>query len=96
MLINIARGQVVDEPAMIEALRSGSIGLAVLDVAAVEPLPADSQLWDLPNVIISPHSASTVPEENDRITDLFIHNMNCMLDGRESEMRNLFDMVEMY
>lgn len=96
MLINIARGQVVDEPAMIEALRSGSIGFAALDVAAVEPLPVDSPLWDLPNVMISPHSASTVPEENGRITDLFIHNMNCMLDGRESEMRNLFDMVGMY
>lgn len=96
MLINIARGQVVDEPAMIEALRSGAIGFAALDVATVEPLPEQSPLWDLPNVMISPHSASTVPEENARITDLFIHNMNCMLDGRESEMRNLFDMVGMY
>lgn len=96
MLINIARGQVIDEPAMIEALRSGSIGFAALDVATVEPLPADSPLWDLPNVMISPHSASTVPEENGRITDLFIHNMNCMLDSREGEMRNLFDMVGMY
>jgi phosphoglycerate dehydrogenase-like enzyme len=96
VLINIARGKVIDEPAMIDALRSGSIGLAALDVTAVEPLPDDSPLWDLPNVMISPHSASTVKEENERITDIFIHNMNCMLDGHEENMRNLFDMKGMY
>lgn len=96
MLINIARGQVVDEPAMIDALCRGSIGFAALDVAAIEPLPADSPLWDLSNVMISPHSASTVKEENSRITDIFIHNMNCMLTNRQSDMRNLFDMKGMY
>jgi phosphoglycerate dehydrogenase-like enzyme len=95
-LINIARGQVVDEPAMIDALRSGRIGFAALDVAAVEPLPAGSPLWDLENVLISPHSASTAPSENRKIADIFIHNLGCWLDGRRAEMRNVLDKRRMY
>ena len=69
--VNIARGNIVDEPALIAALRSGHIGFAALDVATVEPLPPDNPLWDMPNVLISPHSASTVQAENSRITDIF-------------------------
>ena len=56
-LINIARGAMVDEPALIAALQEGRIGGAALDVFAEEPLPADSPLWDMPNVIISPHNS---------------------------------------
>jgi phosphoglycerate dehydrogenase-like enzyme len=55
VFINIARGQVVDESALIESLRAGRIAFAALDVAAVEPLPSASPLWDMPNVLISPH-----------------------------------------
>jgi phosphoglycerate dehydrogenase-like enzyme len=91
LLVNVARGQVVDEAAMIEALKSGHLGFAALDVAAIEPLPAESPLWDLPNVLISPHSASTVDKENELITDLFIHNIDCMLNGTPSQMKNHFD-----
>mgnify|MGYP006204890213 CR=1 FL=1 len=91
LLVNVARGQVVDEAAMIEALKSGHLGSAALDVAAIEPLPAESPLWDLPNVLISPHSASTVDKENELITDLFIHNIDCMLNGTPSQMKNHFD-----
>jgi phosphoglycerate dehydrogenase-like enzyme len=75
LLINVARGRVVDEQAMIRALSEGHLGGAVLDVAKVEPLPADSPLWDLPNVLISPHSASTVDAENARIVDIFLANL---------------------
>jgi glyoxylate/hydroxypyruvate reductase A len=82
LLINVARGPVVDERAMIEALRGGRLRGAVLDVAEVEPLAEDNPLWDLPNVLISPHSASTVEAENSRIVDLFIDNLRRFLDGR--------------
>ncbi|PWS35287.1 D-2-hydroxyacid dehydrogenase [Falsiroseomonas bella] len=94
--VNIARGQVVEEPALIAALRSGHIGFAALDVAEVEPLPADNPLWDMPNVLISPHSASTVDSENARITDIFLHNLRCWLDGRRQAMINVLDKRLMY
>jgi phosphoglycerate dehydrogenase-like enzyme len=95
-LVNIARGQVVDEQAMIAALRRGHIGFAALDVTAVEPLPPDSPLWDMPNVLISPHSASTVASENARIVDIFLHNLRCWLDGTRDAMRNVLDKARMY
>ena len=96
VFVNIARGQVVDQTAMIEALRSGRIGFAALDVFAVEPLPADSPLWDLPNVLISPHSSSTAESENEKITDIFCHNLSCYLQGRRGDMRNILDKARMY
>ena len=62
-LINVSRGAVVDEAAMMEGLRSGQIGAATLDVFTVEPLRKDHALWDMDNVLITPHLASiTVPE----------------------------------
>ena len=94
--INIARGQVVDEAALVEALRSGHLGFAALDVATVEPLPQDSPLWTLPNVLISPHSASTVASENTKITEIFCQNLRCWLDGRFDAMRNVFDKRILY
>lgn len=81
VLVNIARGDVVDEPAMIAALQTGRLGGAVLDVASVEPLPAESPLWDMENVVISPHSASTVDVENRLITELFCDNLRRWLAG---------------
>jgi glyoxylate/hydroxypyruvate reductase len=75
ILVNIARGALVDEPALVAALRRGHLGGAALDVAAVEPLPAESPLWGLPNMLITPHSASTVVRENERLTDLFVENL---------------------
>ena len=95
-LVNIGRGLVLDEPALVAALRSGQVGYAALDVTAVEPLPADSPLWDMPNVLISPHSASTVATENERIVDIFAHNLPCWLDGRIEEMRNVLDVAKLY
>jgi phosphoglycerate dehydrogenase-like enzyme len=94
--VNIGRGQTVDENALIAALRSGKLAFAGLDVAAVEPLPKDSPLWDMPNVFISPHSASTVGGENARITDIFCHNLAQYLAGKRDAMRNILDKVRMY
>jgi phosphoglycerate dehydrogenase-like enzyme len=93
-LINIARGAVVDEPAMIEALQRGKLAGAALDVFAVEPLPAESPLWEMPNVLVSPHSASTSDRENERIVDLFCDNLRRFLDGQP--LRNQLDVERMY
>jgi phosphoglycerate dehydrogenase-like enzyme len=94
--VNIGRGQTVDETALIAALRSGKVAFAALDVCAVEPLPADSPLWDMPNVLISPHSASTVGRENELLAEIFCHNLRCYLDGRHDAMRNILDKARMY
>jgi phosphoglycerate dehydrogenase-like enzyme len=96
VFINIARGLVVDEDALIAALRDGRIGFAALDVFRTEPLPPDSPLWDLPNVLINPHSASTAPSENGKITDIFIRNLRCYLEGRYGEMSPVLDKIRLY
>ncbi|GAB2571389.1 D-2-hydroxyacid dehydrogenase [Microlunatus antarcticus] len=94
IVVNVARGQVVDEAALIEALTSGHLGGAALDVFEVEPLPASSPLWDLPNVIVSPHSASTLVSENAALVDLFVDNLRRYLDGRP--LRNTYDATKGY
>jgi phosphoglycerate dehydrogenase-like enzyme len=88
-VVNISRGQVVDEPALIEALRSGHLGGAVLDVFEEEPLPSDSPLWGMANVLVSPHSASTVGSENELIVELFVDNLGRYLAGHP--LRNVYD-----
>jgi phosphoglycerate dehydrogenase-like enzyme len=80
-LVNVGRGTTVDEPALIDALRGGPLGLAVLDVTAVEPLPSGSPLWDLRNVIIAPHTAAISPHEPRLIAELFAENARRFLDG---------------
>jgi phosphoglycerate dehydrogenase-like enzyme len=94
VLINIGRGQLVDEPAMIRALKDGHLAGAALDVFSMEPPPADSPLWDMPNVIISPHSASTVTQENARITEIFCDNLQRYLSGQP--LRNVLDTEKLY
>jgi len=89
VVVNVGRGSLIDEQAMIEMLQAGLLRGAALDVFAQEPLPPDSPLWAMPNVIISPHSASTVTHENDRLVDLFIENLHRYLDGRP--LINVFD-----
>lgn len=96
VFVNISRGQTVDEPQLINALQSGKIGSAVLDVAATEPLPEESPLWDMPNVLISPHSASTVASENAKIANIFCHNLRCYLDGNIEGMKNMLNKARMY
>lgn len=75
LLVNVARGPVLDQDALIEALESGHLAGAILDVATPEPLPAGNPLWTAPNLILSPHNAANVDAENSRLVDLFIANL---------------------
>lgn len=79
--VNISRGEVVDEEALIRALREGNIAGAGLDVFWQEPLPPDSPLYDLPNVILTPHISGATGAYNDRATDLFAENLRRYLAG---------------
>jgi len=81
IFVNVGRGGVVDEPALIEALADRRITGAALDVFATEPLPEDSPLWTLPNVLVTPHAAALSPRENERIVELFCANLRRYLDG---------------
>jgi phosphoglycerate dehydrogenase-like enzyme len=84
-LINLGRGALVDEAALIETLRAGRIAGAALDVVREEPLPADSPLWGMPNVILTPHVSGFGPRYWERSVDLFRRNLRAYLDGRALE-----------
>jgi phosphoglycerate dehydrogenase-like enzyme len=81
IVVNVGRGPVIDESALIDALESGRLAGAALDVFEVEPLPADSPLWDREDVLVSPHSAATLPSENAAIVELFCDNLRRYLAG---------------
>lgn len=89
VLINISRGALVDEDAMIAALKDGKIAGAGLDVFKQEPLPASSPLWDMPNVLITPHISGSNPHYNERATDIFTANLARYLKGEP--LRNRVD-----
>lgn len=74
-ILNIARGEVIVEPAMIRALQSGRLSGAYLDVFATEPLPVDSALWDMPNVIVSPHNSAAAQGNERRTAEYFLRNL---------------------
>lgn len=93
-LINIGRGGTVDEPALIAALQSGQIAGAGLDVFAKEPLPAGSPLWDLPNVIITPHESGDTPHYHERALAIFIDNLERYAKGER--MKNVVDKARGY
>jgi len=88
-LINVGRGEMVNESALVRALRAGKIAGAALDVFQTEPLPRRSILWRAPNLLISPHYAGTYPEHVARAADLFEENLRRFLRGRS--LRNLVD-----
>jgi phosphoglycerate dehydrogenase-like enzyme len=81
-LINISRGRCVDEQALIRAIQEGRIAGAGLDVTEVEPLPADSPLWDLPGVIITPHVAASSPHTMGHVMDLVAENLRRLAAGQ--------------
>lgn len=80
--VNVGRGELVDEPAMVAALQSGALGGAGLDVFAVEPLPADSPLWAMDNVIITPHNSATSTSTGARSQAIFLDNLERHVNGR--------------
>lgn len=94
LLVNLARGEVLDQAALVQALESGHMAGAVLDVAHPEPLPAGDPLWSTPNVLLSPHTAANVWTENERLVELFTENLNRYIDG--TPMINIYDPVRGY
>jgi phosphoglycerate dehydrogenase-like enzyme len=93
-LINVARGAVLDEPALLEALRTDRIAGAVLDVFAAEPLPGNHPFWSLPNVIVTPHASGRSPTLLQRSVDLFADNVRVYPDRRL--MTNVIDLRHGY
>ena len=83
-VVNVGRGSTVDEPALVAALSEGGIAGAALDVTSTEPLPADSPLWDAPNLLLTPHAAGGRPVGSD---ELIAANLAALLAGRE--LRNV-------
>ena len=82
VVINVGRGPLIDEGALIEALRSGHLGGASLDVFDPEPLPADSPFWEMPNVMVTPHVSGTHDRVSRYTTDLFLENLARYVGGR--------------
>ena len=74
-LINVARGEIVNEAALIAALREGHLAGAYLDVFETEPLPPASPLWDLPNVIVTPHNSAAAAGNDGRVLEIFLDNL---------------------
>jgi phosphoglycerate dehydrogenase-like enzyme len=87
VLINVARGRCVDEAALIEALTQGRLAGAALDVTAEEPLPASSPLWDLDNVLITPHTAGETRRYEENVLDILLENLERQWRG-ETELKN--------
>lgn len=91
---NIARGGLIDQDALIAALKSGHLGGAYLDVTDPEPLPAESELWSLPNAIITPHTSWATEHLMERAAEIFVDNFNRYL--RDEPLRNVVDMTAGY
>ncbi len=83
LLINVTRGKIVEEAALMDALANGVIGGAGLDVTPEEPLPEDHPLWRMSNVVVTPHTAGGSPVRGDRIVDLFCENLRRLLSGED-------------
>lgn len=93
-LVNIARGQLIDEPALIEALVEGRIAGAALDTFEHEPLPPESPLWRLPKLTITPHATANSPHMRERQIALFLDNLARFMGGQP--LRNIVDKAAGY
>jgi phosphoglycerate dehydrogenase-like enzyme len=91
VFVNVSRGRIADEVALVEALGSGRLRGAGLDVFATEPLPPDHALWTLDNVLLTPHVSPVTDRFWRREADLVLQNLRCLLEGRPAEMRNVVD-----
>jgi phosphoglycerate dehydrogenase-like enzyme len=89
VIINIGRGNIIDEAALIRALEEKRIAGAGLDVFTQEPLPAESKLWALPNVILTPHIAGAMPDYSVHTTEIFCDNLARFLAGKK--LKNIVD-----
>ena len=89
IFLNMARGRLVVDHALVEALESGHLFAAGADVAAEEPLPTESKLWELPNMLLTPHVAGQSARRSDNMTDFFCDNLRRYLNGEP--LRNLVD-----
>jgi phosphoglycerate dehydrogenase-like enzyme len=94
LFVNVARGNLVDEAALVEALTAGHLGGAAIDVTRQEPLPVDSPLWNVPGLRLSPHSSSTQDGYLDRVASLFCENLASFLAGRP--LRNVVELGRGY
>jgi phosphoglycerate dehydrogenase-like enzyme len=94
IFVNVARGTLVDEPALIDALRSGHLRAAAIDVARAEPLPPDDPLWSAPNLLVSPHSSTSSEGYAERAFDLFCRNFGHFVRGEPLE--NVVDLTQGY
>jgi phosphoglycerate dehydrogenase-like enzyme len=91
VFVNVARGRIVEEAALIRALQLGHLRGAGLDVFQQEPLPSDSPLWSMENVLITPHVSPVTDRFWRRAADLILHNLAALLAGRPQDMRNRVD-----
>lgn len=91
ILVNLARGRVVDEDALVDALREGRIGGAGLDVFATEPLPPDSPLWVLDNVLVTPHLAGWSDRYVEQALTVVEPNLRDYLAGERGRLRNVVE-----
>ena len=93
-LINVGRGKLIDDEAVIEALKDGRLGGAALDVFTREPLETDSPYWDLPNVIVTPHMSGAMEDYWTPLVDLFADNLRRFENGQA--LRNVVDKTAGY
>lgn len=80
-VINVGRGELIDEPALVRALQEGRLAGAALDVFEEEPLPQDSPLWEMDNVIVTPHNSGSTPANSERATTIFLDNLGRYIRG---------------
>ena len=94
VIVNIARGAVIDQKALVRALKEGWIAGAAVDVTDPEPLPSEDELWTLPNVMITPHVSGSTPRYLERAVDVFCDNLRRYVAGQA--LRNVVDVERGY